>query len=128
MTSSEQRIGNVPVVPHNVPDVWDVPPDYLESEPSRPSQHLCIDAGRTGRTDGVPQVGVTHHSRPTRDVHDRDVPNADDPHVLLTVSDAAELLRIVTQSRPINHDQTELVADLAAIVRRARAIETRSNR
>jgi hypothetical protein len=53
---------------------------------------------------------------------------SDAPHVLLTVSDAAELLRIVTQSRPINHDQTELVADLAAIVRRARAIETRSNR
>ena len=54
--------------------------------------------------------------------------SANAPHVLLTVSDAAELLRIVTESRPINHDQTELVADLAAIVRRARAIETRSSR
>ncbi len=128
MTSSEQRIENVPAVPQNVPDARDVHTDYLESETSQPSRRLVISGGRTGRTDGVPRVGVAHHSRPTRDVHNRDVHRADAPHVLLTVNDAAQLLRIVTQSRPIDHDQTELVADLVAIVRRARAIETRSNR
>jgi len=128
MTSSEQRIENVPAVPQNVPDVRDVHADYLESDPSQPSRRLVISGGRTGRTDGVPRVGVAHHSRPTRDVHNRDVPRADAPHVQLTHNDAADLLRIVTQSRPIGHEQTELVADLAAIVRRARAIETRSNR
>ncbi len=120
MTSSEQRIENVPAVPHNVPDGWDVSPDYLESETSQPSRRLVISGGRTGRTDGVPRMGVTDHSRPTRDVH-----KVDFPHVLLSANEASQLLRLVTQSRPMDCGQMELVSNLARHVAAARGIEVR---
>ena len=120
MTSSEHVFPTSHVFPNSRNDGREDKADTSETIPSHPSR-AYLEVARK-EWEGMDESAASNTSclpNRTRD-------GKRSPHVLLTVSDAAELLRIVTQSRPINHDQTELVADLAAIVRRARAIETRT--
>ena len=90
-----------------------------ETIPSLHSPALLEEAGN-GREGMDGSESLEESSLPNRTRNGKT-----SPHVLLTANEASQLLRLVTQSRPMDCGQMELVADLARHVAAARGIEVR---